>query len=169
MVAIATASAALAGAPLSPEGWPNSNAAKQQKSQAPYSVIDAESIGPRSDAVAIRRRVIIRIPVLEDPAPPPAAFAAPRGKPERKPQCLSLRLVRGATVNVKEGISFLMLTTAGGYRAGLERGCSPAFFQSGFYIDPPGDGQLCSGRDLLHARSGAACMITGFSYQKPRK
>jgi hypothetical protein len=145
------------------------NLAPTQRRRDADREIDAESLSAvPSGVVTIRRRIIIRIPMVEqlvplprDPGGPVAQAASPN-RSESGPMCLAQRLIRGAAISEGAGVVFVM-TTNNRYRAGLERGCQPADFQSGFYINPTADGVVCAGRDLLHARSGANCMITRFS------
>lgn len=41
----------------------------------------------------------------------------------------------------------------------LEKRCSARDFYSGFYIERSVDAAICSGRDILHSRSGANCKV----------
>ena len=43
--------------------------------------------------------------------------------------------------------------------AHLDKACQSRDFYSGFYVERPGDGQLCVNRDKLQSRSGANCKI----------
>lgn len=137
-------------------------------------VLDIESDSlPQSNVVTIRRRIIIRIPMvpMAVPLPPDPGRSATRAmapRTEPGPPCVAHRKIQGASLSERNG---LVLLVAGNtrYQAGLERGCRPADFQSGFYINPAADGAVCAGRDLLHARSGANCRITRFSRIRPGK
>ncbi len=137
--------------------------------------IDNETVGAMppvgSGFVTIERRIIIRIPTLPRSAPvearsfaPKAATASPVAR--QGATCLSLRSVRGVSLDDSAGILFIT-NTDGRYRAVLERGCRPVDFQSGFYLNPAADGAICAGRDLLHARSGLHCTITGLARLSP--
>jgi hypothetical protein len=44
-------------------------------------------------------------------------------------------------------------------RATLDKRCSARDFYSGFYIERNADGAICTGRDILHSRSGANCKV----------
>lgn len=123
---------------------------------------DDETVsGMRYDELTIQRRIIVRIPMLPH-SPLPAPEIADNGKARKKPTCVALRSIRGASITDKAGLVFV--TAANGrYHATLERGCRPIDFQSGFYLDPSADGSICVGRDILHARNGAGCMITSFA------
>jgi len=126
--------------------------------------------GGQRDTVTIRRRIIIRIPVMPlAQVPPSSSFNAMPARAERSPACLSLRLVRGAKYTDRDGITFHTMTAPGRYRAQLERGCQAVSFQSGFYMEANPDRMICVGRDMLRSRSGATCVITRFSYLEPGK
>ncbi|HEX7872379.1 MAG TPA: hypothetical protein VF475_05665 [Sphingobium sp.] len=130
---------------------------------------DDETVGSlppgATGTVTIERRIIIRIPTLRPP-PVPVPSVSPKlstASPLRQsPTCLTLRGIRGASFQGKLGIVFVT-ATAIRYQAVLERGCRPVDFQSGFYLSPPADGAICAGRDMLHARSGLKCTITGLT------
>ncbi|WP_227339689.1 MULTISPECIES: hypothetical protein [Sphingopyxis] len=47
-------------------------------------------------------------------------------------------------------------------RAHLNRGCRALDFYAGFYMQGNEDGNLCAGRDELHARTGAKCEVDKF-------
>jgi hypothetical protein len=136
--------------------------------------MDAETVGAMppivSGTVTIERRIIIRIPTLPTPPVeargfiPKAAAANPASR--QKGTCLSLRSLRGATLDSRVGILFVT-TSDNRYQAVLERGCRPVDFQSGFYLNPAADGSICAGRDMLHARSGLRCTITGLTRLSP--
>lgn len=131
---------------------------------------DAETVSnmpPGMSSITIERRIIIRIPILRPPGPGAARqpmFALPpvpmppagRGRPV----CVAMRSILGATVHDRAGI-FFTTNVDTRYQAVLERGCRPADFQSGFYLSATPDGALCEGRDMVHARSGSHCTITG--------
>ncbi|CAN5192034.1 hypothetical protein BH10PSE13_BH10PSE13_16190 [soil metagenome] len=135
---------------------------------------DAETVAampPGVGSVTIERRIIIRIPTLRAPATDlrqfaPRASAAPQSGAARRPTCLSLDIIRGATMHDRAGILFV---TNGNirYQAVLERGCRPVDFQSGFYLGATEDGAICAGRDMLHARSGLRCAIVGLKRLAP--
>lgn len=132
-------------------------------------VLDIESDSlPQSSVVTIRRRIIIRIPMVPMAlplAPEPGGSATRAMVPPRMepgPPCVAHRKIQRASLSERNGVVLLMAGNTR-YQARLERGCRPADFQSGFYINPTADGAVCAGRDLLHARSGANCLITRFS------
>jgi hypothetical protein len=139
---------------------------RKAKEDAGVVDLDSETL-PQSNVVTIRRRIIIRIPLV----PPVMGVPAAPGRSAKRgvlplltgpgPQCISQRLIQGATISERNGV--VIMTAKSRYQARLERACRPADFQSGFYINPTADGEICAGRDLLHARSGANCLITRFS------
>jgi hypothetical protein len=53
--------------------------------------------------------------------------------------------------------------------ATLERVCDPDAFYLGAYVERNADGRLCTGRDTLRARTGAACQISRISRLVPKK
>jgi hypothetical protein len=113
--------------------------------------------------LTIERRVIIRVPMARKGRAP--VRIAPELKDawrEKKgPRCIALRSIRSASIVVANGVD-LILADDHRYRARLERGCNATGFYSGFYVEPDGDGSLCSGRDELQARSGLSCGIDSF-------
>ncbi len=124
----------------------------------------APTAGPVQLAqMSIEQRVIIRVPMAKKGlGPARIAPQAGRAWKERKgPRCIALRSIRSASVVVGYGVD-LLLADNHRYRARLERGCSSTGFYSGFYVEPDGDGSLCSGRDELQARSGLSCAIDSF-------
>lgn len=136
---------------------------------------DDETVGamPPTMGFTIERRIIIRIPTLRSAPPPPETrsfqpqTAAPSQLAARqRSTCLSMRNIRGATVQDRAGI---LLVTNGDerYQAVLERGCRPIDFQSGFYLGATDDGSICAGRDTLHARSGLRCTIVALNRLSP--
>ena len=140
---------------------------KHQETDDDGDAMDAMPGG--SVVVTIQRRVIIRVPSLPAAAvttPPPAerrALLADGSPPKAlpRPGCLALRTLRGAYAGDRAGI-VLLTTLSSNYRATLEKGCRSADFQAGFYLEPAADGALCAGRDILHARTGASCVVTAF-------
>jgi hypothetical protein len=118
--------------------------------------------------MTIEQRVIIRVPMAKKGrAPAHIAPQAGRAWKEKKgPRCIALRSIRSASVVVDNGVD-LLLADNHRYRARLERGCNSNGFYSGFYVEPDGDGSLCSGRDELQARSGLTCIIGSFRRLEP--
>lgn len=110
----------------------------------------------------VEQRIIIRVPLarasgrVAEAAPPRIEWEEKKG-----PKCVALRSIQGATITSPTGID-LILADSNRYRAKLEKGCRSANFWSGFYVEPNKDGSLCAGRDLLQARTGAACELDSF-------
>jgi hypothetical protein len=59
-----------------------------------------------------------------------------------------------------DGQIVLMLRDRRQVVASLEKSCSARDFYVGFYAERSSDGMLCAGRDSIHSRAGATCMIT---------
>jgi len=115
---------------------------------------------------SIHERIVIRIPRV---APAPLPKAAPvRWKEKHGPRCIASADLRGAMVT---GDSAVDLVLSGGrrLRAKLDGDCGPLDFYSGFYLKRADDGSVCAGRDVIRARSGAACQITAFRTLKPQR
>jgi hypothetical protein len=169
------------GVPLSPDNPPPPvldvpvfDAAPRDRPRGHAPPGDYESLGGMpamaTGIVTIERQIIIRIPTLPAPRAEPRRFVPPSADMRRfgpdgpvnraKATCLPLRSVRGVALDGRAGIMFVTIGDTR-YQAALERGCRPVDFQSGFYINPAPDGAICAGRDLIHARSGLRCTITG--------
>lgn len=110
--------------------------------------------------LTIEQRVIIRVPMVKK-GRAPARIVPQVWKEKKGPRCVALRSIRSATIAGDGGVD-LLLADNHRYRARLERGCNLSGFYSGFYVEPDGDGSLCSGRDELQARSGLSCGIDSF-------
>lgn len=129
----------------------------------------------QANQVRIEQRVIIRI------APAPVGRSSPiprRGMPDfrrdmfseldrnmgprveerRMAQCVPVAGIAGVRVT-KENKLLLFMRDQKIVSAALEKTCNPRDFYSGFYLERTTDGQLCSGRDTLHSRSGADCAL----------
>ena len=50
----------------------------------------------------------------------------------------------------------------------LDGECPALTYYQGFYLRPGADGQVCQGRDTVHARSGAECGIERFRLLTPK-
>lgn len=113
--------------------------------------------------LTIEQRVIIRVPMAKRGRVParPAPDARAGWKEKKGPRCIALRSIRSASI-IRDNAIDLLLADNHRYRARLARGCNSMGFYSGFYVEPDGDGSLCSGRDELQARSGASCAIDSF-------
>lgn len=109
--------------------------------------------------LSIHQRIVIRIPRLGT-RPEPKAEPT-RWKEKRGPRCIAAADLGGAMVT-DAGAVDLVLTGNRRLRAKLDGDCGPLDFYSGFYIKPAPDGNVCAGRDVIRARSGAACQIDVF-------
>lgn len=122
--------------------------------------------------LTIRERIIIRVPRMA--MAPPGAEASMRSMPAPQapprvewvergaaPRCLAATDIAGATVSREGQIDFV---TSGGrrVRARLQDDCPALDFYSGLYLKPGADGNICARRDVIRARSGTRCAVTGF-------
>jgi hypothetical protein len=136
------------------------------------------SAPPRSwgmTQLMIRQRIIIR--TQKQPAParvsrplgaPIALPPPPRVSEKKGPKCVPIERLAGTGVARKESVD-LLLTDGTLLRAKLDDDCPTLDFYAGMYLKPTPDGQLCGKRDVIRARSGRACPISGFKTLKPKK
>ena len=114
--------------------------------------------------LSIHQRIVIRIPRL---AARPVPKAAPiQWKEKHGPHCIAASSLAGALVSGPSAVD-LVLTGGQRLRARLDGDCAPLDFYPGFYIKPAADGKVCADRDVIRARSGAACQIDVFRTLKP--
>ena len=109
-----------------------------------------------SDAqqISLERIIIVRIPRFE------VQSEAVRSKGNRELKsvdCIAADTVKGVKPTQIDTLD--LLTTKGHYRAVMPQGCDARQFYSGFYMEKPRDGRLCTNRDELHSRSGMTCEI----------
>lgn len=123
------------------------------------------------DQVRIDQRVIIRLP---SPAAAPATVGAQRQsvarikyKEKKIGKCLWVDRLGGSRPGPDRTLNLL---TRDGIliRAYLGDGCLAREFYAGAYMERSYDGKLCVDRDLLHARTGAKCVIDKFRLLIPR-
>ena len=131
----------------------------------------------RADQVRIEQRVIIRIapaPIGRSPMPDPRRgmpdwrrdlFAdlpsrgvGPHLEERRMAQCVPVSGIAGVQVTPESKL-VLFMRDQKIVSAALEKACNPRDFYSGFYLERTTDGMLCSGRDMLHSRSGVNCAL----------
>ena len=114
--------------------------------------------------LTIHQRIVIRIPRLAPRAAPRAL--ATEWKEKHGPHCIATNDLRGALITTPNAVDLVL---AGGQRlrAKLDGDCGPLDFYQGFYIKPASDGKVCADRDVIRARSGAACQIDVFRTLKP--
>jgi hypothetical protein len=116
--------------------------------------------------LSIHQRIVIRVPRL---ALQPAPRAAPiRWKEKHGPHCIAAASLAGALVSGPNAVD-LVLTGGQRLRARLDGDCAPLDFYPGFYIKPAADGKICADRDVIRARSGAACQIDKFRILQPAR
>ena len=123
----------------------------------------------------IRQRIIIRtqkqpaMPRVSRPIGAPIALPVPPRVNEKKgPKCVPIGQLAGTGVARKESVD-LLLTDGTMLRAKLDDDCPTLDFYAGIYLRQTPDGQLCSDRDVIRARSGRACPISTFKRLKPKK
>jgi len=115
---------------------------------------------------SFHQRIVIRVPRI---TPAPRLRAAPvRYKEKHGPRCIAAADLRGAMIASDNAID-LVLNGGRRLRAKLDSDCGPLDFYSGFYIKPAADGTVCADRDVIRARSGAACQINVFRTLKPQR
>ena len=125
--------------------------------------LDAQTTTVRR--LTIRERVI-RIPLNSPAAPLPRPEAA--YKESRGPKCVQRANIAGASLNGLRSIDFI-LRDRSRLRARLESSCPAIDYYAGFYLNPTPDGNICSDRDAVHARSGGECQIDAFRKLSPKR
>lgn len=107
--------------------------------------------------ITVRQESIIRVP---------QASRQPNAKPVKwkerdAPSCIPWSKMAGAMISSESTIDVII---KGGtrYRVKLEKSCQSIDFYSGFYVKARRDGMVCEDRDMIHSRSGGACMIGKF-------
>jgi hypothetical protein len=108
--------------------------------------------------VIIRERVIIRVPAQPAPVQPMQPI---KWKEKSAGRCIMMTGVAGAAMVDLRRID-LVLRDGRRFRTQFDGPCPALDFYSGFYVKNTGDGQLCAGRDAIHARSGGQCTIKRF-------
>jgi hypothetical protein len=127
-------------------------------------------VAPSIDGTAlaqltIERRVVIRVPVMPMNVVPmrPIRMVEKKG-----PKCVMASDLGGAFVSGPRQID-LYLRGGARLRAELDRQCNAVDLRFGFYIRPNRDGQMCSDRDMIHARTGGQCDIERFRTLVPER
>ena len=101
------------------------------------------------------------------PAPSARVRETPIEWNEKKaPKCVAMRNIAGMQAARRDSID-LITRQKQRLRAQLNRGCRALDFYAGFYMKGNDDGQLCEGRDEIHARTGARCEIEKFRLMVP--
>ncbi|HVF95088.1 MAG TPA: hypothetical protein VM900_12310 [Sphingomonas sp.] len=128
----------------------------------------------RFTQMAVRERVIIRVPRVAIPSPattgrvPSALPVAIRWKEKKGPKCLAAAELAGFMIS-RPGSIDIALTTGKRVRAVLDDDCQPLDFYSGFYIRPGSNAMICADRDVIRVRSGATCQIDSIKSLVPAK
>lgn len=118
--------------------------------------------------VTVRERVMIRVRPARRPRAARDAAPLPVWSERRPRRCIPVDALAGVGVS-RGGDVDLMLVDGSRLRAKLGEDCPTLSFYSGFYLRPGRDGLLCGGRDVLRARSGAACPILRFRVLEARR
>lgn len=127
--------------------------------------------------VRIEQRLIIRIaprmPGRDSFLPPPPLpqivppqMVQPRFRERKMAKCVAVGAIAGVQV-ISDQRLLLTMRDRRMIGANLDKACSARDFYSGFYVEQTGDGQLCAGRDTIHSRAGATCMINGLREMIP--
>lgn len=143
-----------------PSGAPMMDSATEPGSFAGF-IVDG-LVDDTWNQVRIEQRMIIRIaPRL------PGQFMAMPSRPQMEPRfverktakCLPIASIAGVQ---PESAGRILLITRNRKLIGasLDKSCRARDFYSGFYVEQNADGQLCSGRDIIHSRAGANCAVT---------
>lgn len=120
--------------------------------------------------IVVEQQIIIRVPAQRSslnnfaPAPAPSVrrYDTPVEWKEKKgPKCVAMRNIVGMQAAQRDSID-LITRQKQRLRAHLNRGCRALDFYAGFYMQGSDDGNLCAGRDELHARTGAKCEVDKF-------
>ena len=125
--------------------------------------------------MVIEERIIIRVPAQRSPlsnfnaspAPPARVRETPiEWKEKKAPKCVAMRNIAGMQAARRDSIDLITRQNQR-LRAQLNRGCRALDFYAGFYMKGNDDGQLCEGRDEIHARTGARCEVEKFRLMVP--
>lgn len=127
--------------------------------------------------VVIEQQIIIRVPAQRSPinnfaapAPPPQPVRPREAqvvwKEKKGPRCVAMKNIVRMEAVQRDSID-LITRQKQLLRAQLNRGCRALDFYAGFYMKGNKDGQLCKGRDEIHARTGAKCEVDEFRLLVP--
>ncbi|WP_173206570.1 hypothetical protein [Sphingopyxis sp. BSNA05] len=123
--------------------------------------------------VRIEKRVIIRVP-RRRPAPlaPMADFSRETVqktyREKKMGKCVPMNNILGVQMFSDRYLD-LITKDRKRIRALLEDKCQARSFYSGFYVEKTDDGKICTGRDILHSRTGAKCEIDRFRELVPER
>lgn len=133
----------------------------------------AESPSREADEVefaqlTIRQRIIVRVPAMTVRTPPVPMPAPIVWKEVKGPKCVIVNQLAGAAITRSDSVD-LFLRGGRRLRAQLDDNCPALDYYGGFYLAPTKDGQVCGGRDTIHARSGGKCLIDRFRELIPKR
>lgn len=133
-------------------------------------LVAALPVGVVAQSASVRRLTIseqrvVRIPLRSTAVPLPKAGA--EDKETRGPKCVARSKIVGASLNGLKSIDFT-LRSGTRLRARLKNSCPAIDYYAGFYLNPTVDGEICSDRDAVHARSGGECQIDIFRKLTPK-
>ena len=140
----------------------------------PRAAMEGVFVEPRRISYAqlrIERRVIIRVPRRRPNQARPLSDLRSRILPQKFEEkkigkCLPMNNILG--VQMYDGRELDLITKdRKRIRARLEKKCQARSFYSGFYMEKSRDGRICTGRDLLHSRTGSKCEIDRFRQLVP--
>jgi hypothetical protein len=119
------------------------------------------------DQVRIEQHVIIRITpsprsIRRDLLAPPPNADDPPFREKKADHCVRIEDIEGIAP-MQPNRLVLFMRNHHMLSASLERACDADAFYLGAYVERSADGRLCTGRDMLRARTGATCQITRFS------
>ncbi len=124
---------------------------------------DARTAAARRMSIIEQR--VVRIPLRSTAVPLPKASDA--YKETRGPKCVARSKIAGAALNGNKSVDLTLKSTTR-LRAHLKSSCPALDYYAGFYLNPTADGDICSDRDAVHARSGGACQIDVFRKLTPK-
>jgi len=116
--------------------------------------------------VTIHEHISIRIRTRPPLATP--ANVRPVWSEKKADQCVPVARLAGAALSGGGDVD-LLLIDGNRLRAKLAEDCPSLDFYAGFYLKKTADGRICAKRDVLRARSGAACPISRFRRLEVRK
>jgi hypothetical protein len=122
----------------------------------------------KQQQVHIEQHVIIRL-VPSPPSarremfdPPPREDGPMRYKEKKFGGCVPIDDIAGIAP-LQPNRLLLFMRDHRMLSAALERACDADAFYLGAYVERSADGRLCTGRDMLRARTGATCQISRLS------
>ena len=128
-------------------------------------LLDPELVDPAYGQTVARGEIQTAFPA---PPPPPLRprEAQVVWKEKKGPRCVAMKNIVRMEAVQRDSID-LITRQKQLLRAQLNRGCRALDFYAGFYMKGNKDGQLCEGRDEIHARTGAKCEVDEFRLLVP--